>query len=72
MTIGLAVTAGMPATGAEILRQRLRWAAAEHRWSGPRCVPGPDPSAPAPFRGALRRGAQLTRFTDAELRVRAS
>ncbi|MFC5355560.1 hypothetical protein [Azospirillum himalayense] len=64
--------AGSAPEGADALRERLRWAAAERRWHGlapvtPRRPPTLSPSGLE----ALRHGAQLTRFTETG-RARAS
>ncbi len=54
---------GMPPQGADVLRERLRWAAAERRWC-PSLSPPPPPTTPPVGRGILPSGAQLTRFTE--------
>jgi hypothetical protein len=62
---------GTAPEGADVLRERLRWSAAERRWSEPLQTSRSTPTFWPPGRGALPRGAQLTQFTDAG-RQRAS
>ncbi|MCW2239147.1 hypothetical protein M2351_003777 [Azospirillum canadense] len=57
--------AGTAPEGADVLRERLRWTAAEQRWHGASpCSPGRPPTLSPSGQGALRCGAQLTRFTE--------
>lgn len=55
---------GVLPKGADVLRERLRWAAAERRWSPSFRLPCP-PATPPVGRGVLPCGAQLTRYTEA-------
>lgn len=57
--------AGTAPEGADVLRERLRWSAAERRWSESPLTSRRPPTSWLPGRGALPRGAQLTQFTDA-------
>ncbi|WP_247887113.1 hypothetical protein [Azospirillum sp. SYSU D00513] len=57
--------AGLVPQGADRLREQLRWAAAERRWQEPASKGHVFPVPPPIGQGALRRGAQLTRFTHA-------
>ncbi len=57
--------AGITPEGADVLRERLRWSAAEQRWSEPPLASRRPPILWPPGCGSLQRGAQLTRFTDA-------
>lgn len=53
---------GVLPQGADALRERLRWAAAERRWT-PATLQPQAPAFTAPVgRAALRDGAQLTRY----------
>lgn len=64
--------AGTVPEGADVLRERLRWADAERRWHGASPhSPNRPPTLSPSGQGALRCGAQLTQFTESG-RVRAS
>jgi len=64
--------AGTASEGADILRERLRWVAAERRWhEASPYSPGSHPTLSRSGQAALRCGAQLTQFTETR-RVHAS
>lgn len=62
MANGFTMIDGTAAEGADVLRDRLRWAAAERRWHVPASGPCADPLPPSAPGVALRRGAQLSHF----------
>ena len=65
MTALMTSVAGLAPQGADCLRERLRWAAAEHRWRERLSETHSAGPVPPPIgQGALRHGAQLTRFTE--------
>lgn len=64
MRNGLTSIVGMPAMGADMLRERMRWSSAELRWHHTAfCAPTPLQPPPSLPKNALRYAAQLTRFT---------
>ena len=64
MNTPLTIIAGPPSQGAEILREQLRWAAAERRWHPPQHLTAPAEFDPPPASGqqALWDGALLAEF----------
>lgn len=60
----LMLSSGTAPQGADILRERLRWTAAERRWCAPPPAARPDIDPWTPGRPALRHGAQLSSFVD--------
>lgn len=69
MTTPLQSVVGTSPRGADLLREQLRWGAAERRWHpAAHGIPTPDPLLPIfPPLGhaSLQRGALLTRLTTA-------
>ena len=64
MNTPLTIVMATPSQGAEILRERLRWAAAERRWQPPRHLTAPAGGDPPLGSGqqALWDGALLVEF----------
>lgn len=68
MNTPLQSIAGASACGADVLREQLRWVAAERRWHPAADTLPPDhrpPVFPPLGHSSLQRGAMLTRLTTA-------